>query len=61
MVKLDPSLPPAPFSFLFPIKVGKKKLLKIPSFMTIYQAMKKGLVEIGIAGITDPMADSYDY
>lgn len=42
-------------------KVGKKKLLKIPSFMTIYQAMKKCLIEIGIAGITDPMADSYDY
>jgi len=29
--------------------------------MTIYQAMNKRLVEIGIAGITDPMADSYDY
>ncbi len=42
-------------------KIGGKKLLKIPSFMTIYHAMKKGLVELGVAGITDPMADSYDY
>lgn len=42
-------------------KVGGKKLLVIPSFMTIYHAMKKGLVELGVAGITDPMADTYDY
>jgi len=42
-------------------KVHGKRLLKYPSFLTIYQAMKKGLVEEGISGITDSNANTYNY
>ena len=42
-------------------KIKNKKLLKIPSFMKIYHAMKKGLIESGVASITSPLADNYDY
>lgn len=42
-------------------KVHGKRLLKYPSFLTIYQAMQKGLVEEGISGITDAKANSYNY
>lgn len=38
-----------------------KKLMKIPSFMTIYNAMKKGITESGILSVTDPQSDNYDY
>ena len=38
-----------------------KKLMKIPSFMTIYNAMKKGITESGILAVTDPQSDNYDY
>ncbi|WP_081941948.1 reverse transcriptase domain-containing protein [Spirochaeta lutea] len=41
--------------------VKKKHLLKIPSFMTIYKAIKKGLIESGIEGIIDPLKDNYNY
>lgn len=41
--------------------VGDKKLLKIPSFLIIYYAMKKGLVELGLTAVVDPMSDSYNY
>jgi len=42
-------------------KVHRKRLLKYPSFLTIYQAMQKGLVEEGISGITDSNANGYNY
>lgn len=42
-------------------RVNGMKLLKIPSFLTIYQAMQKGLVEVGISGITDSKANTYNY
>lgn len=42
-------------------KIKHKKLLKIPSFMTIYNAIKKGLIELGVTGIIDQRAKSYDY
>lgn len=42
-------------------KVKGMKLLKYPSFLSVYKAMQKGLIEVGIAGITDPQNDSYNY
>ena len=42
-------------------RINGMRLLKYPSFLTIYQAMKKGLVEVGIAGITDAKTNSYNY
>jgi hypothetical protein len=42
-------------------KVHGKRLLNYPSFLTIYQAMQKGLVEEGIAGITNSNANGYNY
>lgn len=42
-------------------KVNGKRLLKFPSFLTIYRAMQKGLVEEGISGITDTNVNSYNY
>lgn len=41
--------------------VKDKKLLKIPSFLVIYRAMKKGLVELGLTAIVDPMSNAYNY
>lgn len=41
--------------------VKDKKLLKIPSFLVIYKAMKKGLVELGLTAIVDPMSNAYNY
>ncbi|TKF29250.1 reverse transcriptase domain-containing protein [Enterovibrio norvegicus] len=42
-------------------RIKRMKLLKYPSFLTIYKAMQKGLVEVGIAGVTDSKANSYNY
>lgn len=42
-------------------RVHGMKLLKIPSFLTIYKAMQKGLVEVGISGITDSKTNTYNY
>ncbi|HIF9170079.1 TPA: reverse transcriptase domain-containing protein [Photobacterium damselae] len=42
-------------------RIKDMKLLKYPSFLTIYKAMQKGLVEVGIAGITDSTANTYNY
>ena len=64
-----------PRSHTFPFNVSRRellsgcnrtrikgmKLLKYPSFLTIYKAMQKGLVEVGIAGITDSTANTYNY
>lgn len=41
--------------------INGKRLMKIPSFMTIFNAMQKGLKEMGVAGIVDPISDSYNY
>ena len=43
------------------MRINKMKLLKFPSFLTIYKAMQKGLVEVGIAGVTDSKANTYHY
>ncbi|WP_080756447.1 reverse transcriptase domain-containing protein [Aeromonas hydrophila] len=42
-------------------RVNGMKLLKYPSFLTIYKAIRKGLVEVGIAGVTDSRANTYNY
>lgn len=42
-------------------RIHKMRLLKYPSFLTIYKAMQKGLVEVGIAGVTDSKANTYNY
>jgi len=42
-------------------RVNRMKLLKIPSFLTIYHAMKRGLDEYGVVGITNPNANFYNY
>ena len=41
--------------------VNGKKLLRIPSFYTIYQALKKGVTEIGVEGVMNPSSNDYDY
>lgn len=43
------------------IKIGSEKLLKIPSFLHMYKAINKGLINLGVAGITDSKSDGYDY
>lgn len=44
------------------IKIEKKKrLLQIPSFMKIYKAIKKGLIDVGIEKTMNPNANLYDY
>lgn len=42
-------------------RVHGKRLLKIPSFLVIYQAIKKGLVEEGISGVVNSRANIYNY
>lgn len=42
-------------------RINKMKLLKFPSFLTIYKAMQKGLIEVGIAGITHSKTNAYNY
>ncbi len=41
--------------------INGKKLLEIPSFLLIYQALQKGLIEGGIERIMNPRSLSYDY
>ncbi|CAH6950281.1 RNA-dependent DNA polymerase [Vibrio chagasii] len=64
-----------PRNHIFPFNVSRKellkgcnrtrihgmKLLKYPSFLTIYQAMRKGLIEVGIAGVTNSKSNTYNY
>ncbi|EPB9508841.1 reverse transcriptase domain-containing protein [Yersinia enterocolitica] len=42
-------------------RINRMRLLKIPSFLTIYHAMKRGLDEYGVVGITNSNANSYNY
>jgi RNA-directed DNA polymerase len=42
-------------------QIKNKHLLRIPSFMTMYCVIQKGLVEFGIAGIVNPASDPYNY
>jgi RNA-directed DNA polymerase len=42
-------------------KVHGKRLLKIPSFLVIYQAIQKGLIEDGITSVIDSKVNSYNY
>lgn len=40
---------------------GKVGLIQIPSFMRIYKAIKKGVVEFGIAKTMNPNSNTYNY
>ena len=42
-------------------RIRGKKLLQIPSFYSIYQALKKGVSDIGVEGVMSSGASSYDY
>nr|MBF0223737.1 hypothetical protein [Desulfobulbaceae bacterium] len=42
-------------------RIKGKKLLQIPSFFTIYKALKKGVTDKGIAGVMNPSSDGYTY
>lgn len=42
-------------------RIKGKKLLQIPSFYSIYQALKKGVADVGIEGVMNPGASNYDY
>ncbi|HEJ9121577.1 TPA: hypothetical protein SML70_001469 [Serratia marcescens] len=43
------------------VRVGGKKLMKIPSFLTIYHVIQKGLAELGVLGVTSASANMYNY
>lgn len=43
------------------IRINGMKLLKFPSFLTIYKAIQKGLIEVGISGVTDSKSNIYNY
>ncbi len=43
------------------VKVRGKKLLEIPSFLLIHEALQKGLLESGIERIMNPDSLNYDY
>ena len=42
-------------------EINGKLLLEIPSFLLIYQALQKGLIEGGIERIMNPRSIGYDY
>jgi RNA-directed DNA polymerase len=42
-------------------RIRGKKLLQIPSFFTIYLALKKGISDVGVEGVMNPSSHSYDY
>jgi hypothetical protein len=42
-------------------RIHGKKLLQIPSFFTIYQALKKGVTDLGVEGVMNPSSGNYDY
>lgn len=42
-------------------RIHGKKLLQIPSFFTIYQALKKGVTDVGVEGAVNPSSGDYDY
>ena len=42
-------------------KEGGKKKLQLPSFFFIYQALKKGLSDMGVEGVMNPKSNMYNY
>lgn len=42
-------------------RIKGKKLLKIPSFYFIYQALKKGVTDVGVEGVMNPKSVNYNY
>ena len=42
-------------------RIKGKKLLQVPSFYSIYQALKKGVTDVGVESVMNPKASSYDY
>lgn len=42
-------------------RIGRRKLLQIPSFFSIYQALRKGISGSGVAGVINPNSTGYDY
>jgi hypothetical protein len=42
-------------------KIHGKKLLKLPSFYFIYQALSKGLTDFGVEGVMNPTSNTYNY
>ena len=42
-------------------RINGKKLLQIPSFFTIYRALKKGVSDVGVEGVMNPSSRNYDY
>ena len=42
-------------------RINGKKLLQIPSFYFIYQALQKGVTDVGVEGVMNPSSNNYDY
>ncbi len=42
-------------------RINGKKLFQIPSFFTIYKALKKGVTDKGVAGVINPYSGNYNY
>ncbi len=42
-------------------RIKGKKLLQIPSFFTIYQALQKGVTEVGVEKVMNPSSNYYNY
>ena len=42
-------------------RIKGRKLLQIPSFYFIYQALKKGVTDVGVEGVINPSSNPYDY
>lgn len=42
-------------------KINGKKRLQLPSFYFIYQALKRGLADLGVGGVMNPKANQYNY
>jgi retron-type reverse transcriptase len=43
------------------VKIGRKRLLEVPSFILIQRALEIGLINRGIGGVMNPESDSYGY
>lgn len=42
-------------------KIKGKRMLQIPSFYTMQQALKKGVEDVGVEGVMNPSSNNYDY
>ncbi|HEJ1156635.1 TPA: RNA-dependent DNA polymerase [Pseudomonas aeruginosa] len=42
-------------------KIGGKRRFQLPSFYFIYQALKKGLADLGVGGVMNPKSNQYNY